>query len=143
MKKTLLTLMCSVGALFAAQANTMTVVNLTGCSCSFSFRGYANPASPGTYYESPNTTVPPGNTFFAAPSSIPGRGSLPATAVLTYIKGGVLTTVPGVGLACGSVASGVGTSMTTTATAIPCNNNMSVTASWQQNASGNVVVLIM
>ncbi|PSK90738.1 hypothetical protein [Taibaiella chishuiensis] len=143
MKKTLLTLLCSVGTILAAQANTLTVVNLTGCSCAFSFRGYGDPALPGTYYESPNTTVPPGNTFYAAPSAIPGMGSLPATAVFTYIKGGVLTTVPGVGLACGSVASGVGTSMTTTATSIPCNNNSSVTASWQQNAAGNVVVLIM
>ncbi len=143
MKKALLTLMCSVGTFMAVQANSITPVNLTNCNCAFSFRGFGDPSVPSTYYESQDITVVPGTTVYAAPSVLPGLTGLPATANFTYIKGGVLAPVAGIGLACGDASSPAPQSMTTTATAIPCNGNMPVTASWQQNAAGNIIVLIM
>ncbi|PSK90737.1 hypothetical protein [Taibaiella chishuiensis] len=144
MKKALLTLMCSVGALLAAQANSITLVNLTGCSCAFSFRGYGIPSGPSMYFESQDITIPANaTTIYASPSVLPGLAGLPATAYFTHIQGGVLVPLPGIGLACGDASSPVSPSMTTTATAIPCNGNAAVTATWQQNAAGNIIVLIM
>jgi hypothetical protein len=141
MKKVLLTFICMLGVLFAAQANTITIVNLTGCSCSFSFRGLGDPNLPGTYYESPYVTITPGNTVYASPSMLPGMSGLPAGAIFKQIKGGVVSTLAGTSLACGTADWGP-TSMSTLV-GVPCNNNNMVTASWQQNTAGNVVVLIM
>lgn len=142
-KKALLTLMCSAVTLLAARANWITQTNLTNCNCAFSFHGFGDPSVPGTDYASPDITVTPGITVCASPSVLSGLSKLPATAIFTYIKGGVLAPLAGIGLACGDVSVPAPQSMPAPATAIPCNGNMPVTASWQQNAAGKVIVLIM
>ena len=139
MKKILLIAVTLVSLAFNSQANSITFINMTGCTYSLEIAGVDQASS--AFFASPIITIPLGTVTYPTPSSIPGLSGLSAVANFWYVKGWVNST-PSNGFAVGNLPVGIPTSAILPATACYPQGGNGIYFNGN-STGGNVVVLIM
>lgn len=133
MKKVMLSLLLVVFCAMASYANTLQVMNFTGCNYTISTQG-------GYIYVTPSGTAG-GNQSFASPNNLANGPSAPPSGTFSAAKvarDGNWTYQLNVG---GSPV--VTSAASSTVGDFPaCNSGLAYTVTWNVNTAGNVIMLI-
>lgn len=136
MKRIILFAIVALGLGFTCQANTFTIINMTGCTTSLEIRG-VNPLTSLMFSSTP-ITAPPGTITYPAPSAIPGLSTLPATVYFYYAKGYIVSATAG--YAVGNLPAGMVPNAVLPS--VPCQVQ-GINVSFNGNSTGGNVVLLL
>lgn len=136
MKRILLSAVIALGFGVTCQANTFTILNMTGCTTSVEIRGVDPVTSLG--FSSTPITAPPGTIAYPTPSSIPGLSTLSGTVNFYYAKGYIVSAAAG--YAVGNLP--VGMLPSATLPSVPCQVQ-GISVFFNGNSTGGNVVLLL